>query len=65
MRHTPGAPNVFYEQKGGHVHMRVFINGAKMGDLVCRVEEFEKVQYHMRGFHFYNQDAPHETVVRD
>lgn len=57
MKHVPGAPNVFYRLKGGHVHMRVFINGAKMGDLVCRETEFRDVRRHMGGFLFYQDEA--------
>lgn len=65
MAYLPGAPNVFWQKLGGHIHMRVFINGAKMGDLVCRENEFPYVRTSMSGFHFYSQDALHETVVRD
>ena len=36
--------NIYWKLLGGHVHMRVFMNGAKMGDLVCRREEFNEVR---------------------
>jgi hypothetical protein len=34
----------YYKIQGGHVHVRVFMNGAKCGDLCFRVEEFEQVR---------------------
>jgi hypothetical protein len=30
----------YYEQAGGHTHVRVFMNGGKCGDLCFRNEEF-------------------------
>lgn len=36
--------NIYFCKKGAHIHMRVFINGAKMGDLCCRADEFAMVQ---------------------
>ena len=37
---------VYYERRGGHVHMRVFVGAndssmAKSGDLCMRLDEFE------------------------
>ena len=32
--------NWYYTIAGGHTHVRVFMNGAKCGDLVFRNEEF-------------------------
>lgn len=29
---------------GGHTHVRVFMNGAKCGDLCFRNEEFKRIQ---------------------
>lgn len=31
----------YWHRAGGHVHVRVFMNGAKCGELCFRVEEFE------------------------
>ncbi len=36
--------HVYWKLLGGHIHMRVFINGASMGNLVCREEEFNRVR---------------------
>lgn len=32
-----------YQIRGGHVHVRVFMNGGKCGDLCFRVEEFQEI----------------------
>lgn len=32
--------NFWYEEAGGHTHVRVFLNGGKCGDLCFRNEEF-------------------------
>lgn len=34
----------YYKVQGGHTHVRVFINGAKCGDLCFRNNEFEQVR---------------------
>jgi hypothetical protein len=31
----------YYDVLGGHTHVRVFVNGAKSGDLCFRNDEFE------------------------
>ena len=33
----------YYKVMGGHTHVRVFMNGAKCGDLVFRNEEFDEI----------------------
>ena len=33
----------YYKIMGGHTHVRVFMNGAKCGDLVFRNEEFQSI----------------------
>lgn len=33
----------YYKVMGGHTHVRVFMNGAKCGDLVFRNEEFKEI----------------------
>jgi len=33
----------FYAMAGGHTHVRVFMNGAKCGDLCFRNEEFKQI----------------------
>lgn len=34
----------YWHQAGNHIHVRVFMNGAKCGELCFRVEEFERIQ---------------------
>lgn len=36
--------NIYFKILGGHYHFRVFMNGAKCGDLCCREEEFRQFQ---------------------
>lgn len=36
--------NIYYKLLGGHYHFRVFMNGAKCGDLCCRQNEFHEFQ---------------------
>lgn len=33
----------YYSVRGGHTHVRVFMNGAKCGDLCFRNEEFREI----------------------
>jgi 6-phosphogluconate dehydrogenase len=33
--------NCYFKTEGGHTHVRVFMNGAKCGDLCFRNEEFK------------------------
>lgn len=33
----------YYHIAGGHTHVRVFMNGAKCGDLCFRNEEFQEI----------------------
>lgn len=34
----------YFSIAGGHVHIRVFMNGAKCGDLCFRIAEFDEVR---------------------
>lgn len=34
----------YYKQLGGHTHVRVFMHGAKCGDLCFRNEEFQQLR---------------------
>lgn len=34
--------NIYWKLLGGHYHCRVFMNGAKCGDLCCRKEEWKE-----------------------
>jgi hypothetical protein len=37
---------IYFRTLGGHVHCRVFTDGAKSGDLVFSLKEFEMVRSH-------------------
>jgi len=39
----------YWKLLGGHVHIRVFMNGGKAGDLCFRVEEFRLLQEQLAG----------------
>lgn len=39
----------YYKVLGGHTHIRVFVNGAKSGDLCVRNYEFEALRAAMSG----------------
>lgn len=41
--------NWYYTIAGGHTHVRVFMNGAKCGDLCFRNEEFLHVRKDLEG----------------
>ncbi len=47
----------YFKVRGIHVHVRVFMNGAKCGDLCFREEEFRTLLGLLRGrVLFYNED---------
>lgn len=41
--------------KGGHTHVRVFMNGAKCGDLCFRNEEFDQIRESLPSVAFINE----------
>lgn len=46
--------NWYFTLRGSHVHVRVFLNGAKCGDLVFRKEEFDLITeciFNIRNLH--------------
>lgn len=43
---------------GGHTHVRVFMNGAKCGDLCFRNQEFEEVRRHCHCIAFIEEQRP-------
>jgi hypothetical protein len=51
----------YYQINGGHTHVRVFMNGAKCGDLCFRNEEFEQI-LQAEG-HFANWIVDKEPLV--
>ncbi len=61
VRPAPSLPpfllSVIYEKKGEHVHARVFVNSALAGQLVFRMEEFERFVAALR-----NGPAPSDTI---
>lgn len=48
--------NIYYCLKGGHYHFRVFMNGAKCGDLCCRESEFKQFQAAFSNVYWKNED---------
>lgn len=40
----------YWHRSGGHTHVRVFMNGAKCGDLCFRNEEFDYIREHTTDF---------------
>jgi hypothetical protein len=53
----------YYEIKGGHTHVRVFMNGGKCGDLCFRTEEFAIVQAQCLGVRFISETR--EPVIAE
>lgn len=48
----------YYQIRGSHTHVRVFMNGAKCGDLVFRNEEFLSVREQLGALiDFYLQES--------
>ncbi len=47
----------YYTIAGGHTHVRVFMNGAKCGDLCFRNEEFELVRESCPWIQFTNENS--------
>jgi hypothetical protein len=45
----------YYKIGGGHTHVRVFMNGAKCGDLCFRNEEFYDVRHSVSGVTFIEE----------
>ena len=46
----------YYTIAGGHVHIRVFMNGGKAGDLCFRLKEFVEIRTGCTGITFINED---------
>lgn len=47
----------YYEIRGGHTHVRVFMNGAKCGTLCFQNEEFTQVREHCLWIQFISDAA--------
>lgn len=49
----------YYTVRGGHTHVRVFMNGGKCGDLCFRNEEFREIVFNTPDdlIQFINEDA--------
>ena len=56
--------NWYFTIKGGHTHVRVFMNGGKCGDLVFRNEEFEAVRFHLPWVRFIADDGYNEAAQK-
>lgn len=55
----------YYKQLGGHTHVRVFLNGAKCGDLCFRNEEFAAIRLHHIAGTRLVQTFVNETPARE
>mgnify|MGYP005839754523 CR=1 FL=1 len=61
LEQTPHEYRVRWDQKGGHVHCRVFSRRvgsytfAKLGELVLAVEEFDSFEISFRGAEFLTE----------
>lgn len=53
----------YYIIAGGHTHVRVFMNGAKCGDLCFRNEEFDKVMHDLIPFVEFIQVISRGTML--
>jgi len=57
--------NWYFTIKGGHTHVRVFMNGGKCGDLCFRNEEFNQVvERCSRGITFLADDGYNEAAKK-
>lgn len=50
----------YYQIKGSHAHVRVYMNGAKCGELTFRVEELIEIRInpHISGFIKFIEGTP-------
>ena len=53
----------YWKIAGGHTHVRVFINGAKCGDLCFRNEEFYAIRHSVSGVTFIDENKPEELDI--
>lgn len=49
--------HVYYDVRGAHIHMRLFMNGAMMGSLVCRLNEWDQLRASLRMCVFIDQNS--------
>ena len=66
---------VYFKILGGHVHARLFVNGAKSGDLVFRIDEWPEFRKNFTGrgrvgnVEYVNEDeqdlADEEAAIQD
>ncbi len=55
----------YYTVAGGHTHVRVFMNGAKCGDLCFRNEEFAELKQAKSTWELTNfiEETPNEKEI--
>jgi len=51
----------YWHIQGGHTHVRVFLNGAKCGDLCFRNEEFYEIRHSIGNIKFI-EETPNNEV---
>lgn len=57
--------NWYYSIRGGHTHVRVFMNGAKCGDLCFRNEEFVSIRKGAIGIENCHEEDPADAPQRE
>lgn len=53
----------YYKIMGSHTHVRVFMNGAKCGDLCFRNEEFSELITSLKTVTFICETKPDERIL--
>jgi hypothetical protein len=53
----------YWKIAGGHTRVRVFLNGAKCGDLCFRNEEFYGIRHSVSGVTFVDENTPEECAA--
>jgi hypothetical protein len=48
----------YWKIGGGHTHVRIFLNGAKCGDLCFTNEEFYGIRHSVSGITFIDENEP-------
>lgn len=52
----------YFQVRGGHTHVRVFMNGGKCGDLCFRNDEFQTVRERSVNIHFIDETEEPEDA---
>lgn len=55
--------NWYWKRMGGHTHVRVFMNGAKCGDLCFRNEEFDNIRQTINDINYIDENGLEDLSV--